>query len=147
MQPAETPEIARITGEVLKVYLEHQTVDPALLPQLARELRLAIAGEPASVAATVAGVPTPRIPLADTVQPDYLVCLEDGQRYRSLKRHLKTKYDLTPAQYRAKWGLPDDYPMVAPSLSARRSEQVRMGGFGRALEGAAPPEGGSSDNR
>jgi len=65
-----------------------------------------------------------------SVQPDYIVCLEDGRRLKSLKRHLRTMYDLTPEQYRAKWGLPADYPMVAPNYAAARSELAKQLGLG-----------------
>ena len=66
-----------------------------------------------------------------SIQPDYLISLEDGSRYKSLKRHLMTKYQLTPAEYRAKWDLPRDYPMVAPNYAAARSELAKKSGLGR----------------
>jgi predicted transcriptional regulator len=74
---------------------------------------------------------TPAVPIRRSVTDDYLICLEDGKKLKMLKRHLMTSYDMTPAQYRAKWGLKADYPMVAPSYSARRGELARQIGLGR----------------
>lgn len=73
----------------------------------------------------------PAVPVRKSIQDEYLICLEDGQQYKSLKRHLATKYGLTPDEYREKWGLPDDYPMVAPAYAAKRSELARSVGLGR----------------
>src|SRR4051794_7058634 len=72
-----------------------------------------------------------QFPPSCQTQPDYIVCLEDGKRFKSLKRHLRTVYDLTPDQYRAKWGLPHDYPMVAPNYAAARSELAKQLGLGQ----------------
>jgi predicted transcriptional regulator len=76
----------------------------------------------------------PAVPIKNSVKPDYIVCLEDGKKYKSLKRHLRTLYNMTPEQYRAKWGLKHDYPMVAPAYAAKRSElakSIGLGNFGR----------------
>jgi predicted transcriptional regulator len=72
----------------------------------------------------------PAVPIKNSVKPDYIVCLEDGKKYKSLKRHLRTLYNMTPEQYRAKWGLKFDYPMVAPAYAARRSELAKSIGLG-----------------
>lgn len=79
----------------------------------------------------VQGLPVPAVDIAGSVTPDYLICLEDGRRLKLLARHLKAKYRLTPAQYRAKWQLPDDYPMVASTYSSQRSAIARRIGLGR----------------
>jgi predicted transcriptional regulator len=76
------------------------------------------------------GPKAPAVSVKKSVQPDYIVCLEDGKRFKSLKRHLRTVYNLTPDQYRAKWGLPADYPMTAPNYAAARSELAKSMGFG-----------------
>ena len=73
----------------------------------------------------------PAVSLKKSINPDYLVCLEDGKRFKSLKRHLRTQYSMTPEQYRDKWGLPADYPMVAPNYAAQRSEFAKKIGLGR----------------
>jgi len=83
----------------------------------------------------------PAVPIKKSVQPDYIVCLDDGKRFKSLKRHLRTVYNLTPDQYRAKWGLAHDYPMVAPNYAAARSELAKQMGLGarrRKPESTAP---------
>lgn len=72
----------------------------------------------------------PAVPVRKSVTPDFIICLEDGKKFKSLKRHLRTHYDLTPEQYREKWGLPADYPMVAPSYSATRSQLAKDSGLG-----------------
>ena len=74
---------------------------------------------------------SPAVPIRKSVGDDFIICLEDGKKFKSLKRHLSTEYNLTPDQYRAKWGLPADYPMVAPSYSAQRSQLAKDSGLGR----------------
>ena len=83
--------------------------------------------------------PTPAVPIKKSVTPDYLICLEDGKKFKSLKRHLRTHYDLSPADYREKWGLPADYPMVAPNYSATRSSLARANGLGKKTDAAEIP--------
>jgi predicted transcriptional regulator len=73
----------------------------------------------------------PAVPVRKSVTPDYIICLEDGKKFKSLKRHLRTHYNLSPEEYREKWGLPADYPMVAPSYSATRSQLAKDNGLGR----------------
>ncbi len=77
----------------------------------------------------------PAVPKKRSVTPDYIVCLEDGKRLKMLKRHLRTSYDLSPKEYRQKWGLADDYPMVAPKYAAQRSELAKKIGLGKATKG------------
>lgn len=73
----------------------------------------------------------PAVPVEDSITPDHLICLEDGKRFKMLKKHLKTKYNLSPEAYRAKWGLPADYPMVAPNYAAKRQQLARASGLGK----------------
>ena len=80
----------------------------------------------------------PAVPIKKSVTPDYIVCLEDGKKFKSLKRHLRTHFNLSPEEYRAKWGLPSDYPMVAPSYSATRSSLALSNGLGRKPVEPAP---------
>lgn len=75
--------------------------------------------------------PEPKVPIKKSVQSDYIICLEDGQKFRSMKRHLQTKYNMTPDQYKARWNLPADYPMVAPAYSAARSQLAKASGLGQ----------------
>ena len=86
----------------------------------------------------------PAVPIKKSITNDYLICLEDGQKFKSLKRHLATAYDLTPSAYRAKWGLPADYPMVAPGYSATRSQLAKAAGLGNARSAAKAAETAAS---
>jgi len=83
----------------------------------------------------------PAVPVAESVQPDYLICLEDGRKLKMLKRHLRTAFNLTPEQYRAKWGLPPDYPMVAPNYASQRSEFAKQIGLGKTTGRGGRPSG------
>lgn len=82
----------------------------------------------------------PAVPVKKSVTPDAIICLEDGKRFKSLKRHLRTRYDMTPEQYRVRWGLPSDYPMVAPNYAAARSELAKNMGLGQARRAAPATE-------
>lgn len=88
----------------------------------------------------------PAVPIRKSVTPEFIVCLEDGKRYKSLKRHLASHFGLTPDEYRAKWGLPADYPMTAPNYSARRSALARQNGLGRKAA-PSPAEPASANSR
>ena len=79
----------------------------------------------------------PAVPVKRSITPDFLICLEDGRKFKSLKRHLRTKYNLSPEDYRAKWGLPKDYPMVAPNYARARSDLAKQMGLGQGGRGAA----------
>jgi predicted transcriptional regulator len=101
------------------------------LPNLIREVHTAlekVAREPGEQPAEPL---RPAVPIRKSVMPDYIVCLEDGKKFKSLKRHLRTHYDLSPEQYREKWGLPHDYPMVAPSYARARSDLAKKMGLGQ----------------
>lgn len=94
------------------------------------QVSLALQGR-ASEPAVIAEELVPAVPIRKSVTPEYLICLEDGKRFKSLKRHLRSHFNLTPEQYREKWGLPADYPMVAPRYSATRSQLAKDHGLGR----------------
>lgn len=82
----------------------------------------------------------PVVPISKSISPDYLICLEDGMKYKSLKRHLRASFGLTPSEYRQKWGLPSDYPMVAPNYRIKRSRLAKSTGLGRRPETARKPK-------
>ena len=118
------------TAAIVAAYVANNAVSPTDLPGLISSVHTAL------IAATAKGEPEPEakappVPIRRSVQPDHIVCLEDGKKFKSLKRHLRTKYDLSPEAYRAKWGLPKDYPMVAPSYAAARSQLAKAMGLGR----------------
>ncbi len=118
-----------LSAEIVAAYVSHNRISRAELPDLIASVHRSISrlGAPA-VADTEQ--PRPRVPIRKTVTPDYLISLEDGKQYRSLKRHLSTM-GLTPDAYRTKWGLPRDYPMTAPNYSKARSELAKRLGLGQ----------------
>ncbi len=124
-------EMVELTADIVAAYVSHNTIVagdiPALIDGVSEALRKAAQRE------LMQGVEqfTPAVSIKKSVTPDYLICLEDGKKFKSLKRHLRTHYDLTPEQYREKWGLPYDYPMVAPNYAAARSALAKKMGLGR----------------
>jgi len=128
MEPLQHNEAIALTTEIVIGYVGNNSVPADALPGLIRSVYHAIVDigrpEPATV------WPKPAVSIKASVTPDYLVCLDDGLRFKSLKRHL-AKLGMTPADYRAKWGLPSDYPMVAPNYSVKRTELAKSIGLGR----------------
>ena len=138
LESASALDLAELTTEVLAAYVTQNHVQMADLPGLIASVHGALSGlgqasEPAPAAPEKL---TPPISIKKSITDDYLISLEDGKQYQSLKRHLAT-HGLTPHEYRAKWGLPTDYPMVAPTYARKRSELARNMGLGRKAVGAA----------
>jgi len=124
-------EILELASDVVAAYVSHNDMDADELPNLVQSVYRAMQ-QSLSTEEKVEQEPlTPAVPIDTSVSDDYIVCLEDGQRYKSLKRHLRTKYAMTPKQYREKWGLPADYPMVAPNYSIERSRLAKRTGLGK----------------
>src|SRR3954467_6127716 len=126
-----TPNYIELAADLVPAFVSNNPVPAAELPALIGNVHAALTkvanGTPEQA---VEAPKAPAVSVKKSVQPDYIVCLEDGKRFKSLKRHLRTVYDLTPDQYRAKWGLPADYPMVAPNYAAARSELAKSMGLG-----------------
>ena len=129
-----------LTADVVSAYVGNNSVAPADLPGLIQSVHSALSTVGSETVAEPVVELKPAVPVKKSVTPDYIVCLEDGKQFKSLKRHLSTKYDMTPEDYRAKWGLPSDYPMVAPNYAAARSELAKKMGLGqqRSAAKAAP---------
>jgi predicted transcriptional regulator len=130
-------EIIEMTADIVSAYVGNNSVAVGELASLIQSVHRALSGvtgapEPAEVAPK-----EPAVPIKRSIQPDHLVCLEDGRKFKSLKRHLRTKYNMSPEDYRAKWGLPKDYPMVAPSYAKARSELAKQMGLGQGGRQAA----------
>jgi predicted transcriptional regulator len=122
--------ITEMTADIVAAYVANNPVPAANLAELIATVHGAVAG--LSDTAEPIGPPqSPAVNPKRSVHPDYIISLEDGKRFKSLKRHLSTHYGLTPDAYRAKWGLPHDYPMVAPNYAASRSELAKKMGLGR----------------
>jgi predicted transcriptional regulator len=126
-QSAET--LITLTADIVAAHVSNNSVAVNDLPQLIQNVHGALAGLSGSVAAPEAK-PEPKVPIRSSVKPDYLVCLEDGKKLKMLKRHLMTHYNMTPDQYRQKWGLNADYPMVAPNYAEQRRTLAKSIGLG-----------------
>jgi predicted transcriptional regulator len=124
-------EIVEMTTDIVAAYVGNNTVAVADLPALIQSVYRSLAGVVGGAEATEAAPKEPAVPLKRSITPDFLVCLEDGRKFKSLKRHLRTKYNMSPEDYRAKWGLPKDYPMVAPNYARARSDLAKQMGLGQ----------------
>jgi predicted transcriptional regulator len=124
-------EVIQMTAEIVSAYVGANTLAPSDVPMLIQQVHQALAGTTASGPEVKATSVEPAISVKKSITPDYLICLEDGRKFKSLKRHLRTKYDMSPAEYRTKWGLPDDYPMVAPNYALARSALAKQMGLGQ----------------
>ncbi len=125
---AANANVLGFTAQIVSAHVSNNTVAPDALPALIRDVYRTLAGigqEPA-----VPERPQPAVPIKKSVFPDYIVCLEDGKQLKMLRRHLKTAYGMTPDQYRERWGLPPDYPMVAPRYAQHRSSLAKKIGLG-----------------
>src|ERR1700747_1506091 len=127
---ATTPDFTDLAAEIVSAYVAKNSVRPADLPSLIVDIHKALSSTHAGTVVPEPEALTPAVTPKKSVQPDYIVCLEDGKKFKSLKRHLRTHYDLSPEQYREKWGLPHDYPMVAPNYAEARSDLAKKMGLG-----------------
>lgn len=129
---ANRNQFIELAANIVAAYVSKNSVPAGDLPGLLSEIHAALLsishGAPAPV---VPDAPRPAVPAKKSVTEDYLVCLEDGKKFKSLKRHLRTQYEMTPEAYREKWGLPADYPMVAPSYAKARSQLAKQMGLGQ----------------
>ena len=128
--PGESSYI-QLTANIVSAYVSNNTVPSAEIPNLIGQIHSALLRVSGGQAPTPAEPLKPAVPLKRSITSDYLVCLEDGKKFKSLKRHLRTQYGMTPEQYREKWGLPPDYPMVAPNYAAARSQLAKQMGLGQ----------------
>ena len=134
---ADRSELLALTAEIVAAHVSNNRVEAADLAALIRQIYGTLAGfdgaSPA-MAGTLYGNaerPAPAVPIKKSVMPDYIVCLEDGKKLKMLKRHLMSHYKLTPDQYRERWGLPPEYPMVAPNYAIQRQVLAKKIGLGR----------------
>ena len=125
------PDCVTLAAEIVAAFVSKNSVPVAELPGLIASIHAGLIQLAGSDTAAKAEPLTPAGPVRRSVQPDYIVCLEDGKKFKSLKRHLRTRYDLTPDQYRTKWNLSADYPMVAPNYAKARSDLAKQMGLGQ----------------
>ncbi|GLK79681.1 MucR family transcriptional regulator [Methylopila turkensis] len=128
---ATTANYIELAADIVSAYVSNNSVPAADLPALIADVHVALSRVSEGDAEPVAEAPKPAVPVRKSVTPDFIVCLEDGKKFKSLKRHLRTQYDMSPEEYREKWGLPSDYPMVAPNYAAARSELAKKMGLGQ----------------
>ena len=128
---APLQELLSLTTDIVSAHVSNNTVAPSelsnLIEQVYRTLASVSGGTPAPA---VAEKPQPAVSIKKSVTPDFIICLEDGKKLKMLKRHLKTSYNLTPEEYRERWSLPSDYPMVAPNYARQRSKLAKQIGLG-----------------
>ncbi|HWM80523.1 MAG TPA: MucR family transcriptional regulator [Pseudolabrys sp.] len=120
-----------LTANIVSAYVSNNTVPPADIPALINQVHNALSRVSSHQSVTLAEPLKPAIPVKKSITPEHIVCLEDGKKFKSLKRHLRTQYNMTPEQYREKWNLPPDYPMVAPNYAAARSKLAKQMGLGQ----------------
>jgi predicted transcriptional regulator len=130
MDHTTTDDLVAIAASIVAAYVSKNTVPMAELPGLIAETHAALSRAAGRMAPVEREETKPKVAVKKSVMPDYIVCLEDGKKFKSLKRHLRTHYNLSPEQYREKWGLPHDYPMVAPNYAEARSKLAKKMGLG-----------------
>lgn len=121
-----------MTVDIVSAYVGANQVPPQDLPALIRTVYSALKDVGVGVSVAIEPALEPAVPIKRSVTPEFIVCLEDGKKFKSLKRHLRTRYGMTPEDYRAKWGLSHDYPMVAPNYAKERSDLAKRMGLGTA---------------
>jgi predicted transcriptional regulator len=133
----EKSEIIEMTADIVSAYVGNNSVAASDLPSLIQSVHRALSGVVTGVEVTEAAPKEPAVPVKRSITPEFLICLEDGRKFKSLKRHLRTKYNMSPEEYRAKWGLAKDYPMVAPNYAKARSDLAKQMGLGQGGRQAA----------
>ena len=127
----EQDNLIELTADVVSAYVSNNSIQSSDLPALISEVHAALHRTLGGPAEPEPEPQKPAVSIKKSVTPDYLICLDDGKKFKSLKRHLRTHYDMTPEDYREKWGLPADYPMVAPNYAKARSMLAKKMGLGQ----------------
>src|SRR5512139_2272372 len=127
----EKNELVELTAEIVSAYVSNNTVVASDLPGVIQNVFDALSRASSTTGQTIREELRPAVPVKKSVTPEYIICLEDGKKFKSLKRHLRTHYNLTPEEYREKWGLEPNYPMVAPKYAEARSNLAKKMGLGQ----------------
>jgi predicted transcriptional regulator len=130
-ESAASTNFIELAADIVSAYVSNNSVPAGDLPGLISEVHLALQKVGNGAAEAPADAPKPAVSIKKSITPDYIICLEDGKKFKSLKRHLRTQYNMTPEQYREKWGLAPDYPMVAPNYAKARAELAKEMGLGQ----------------
>ena len=128
-------DLLKLATEIVAAYVSNNPVPVSELPAMIKSVHATLGGLSSGTASDIQTAQKPAVTVKKSVTPEYIVCLEDGKKLKMLKRYLRSRYSLSPEEYRAKWGLPPDYPMVAPNYAAQRSEFAKKIGLGR----SSPP--------
>jgi predicted transcriptional regulator len=134
MDQANKTDLVSLTAGIISAYVSNNSVGASELAGIIADVHEALSRVSQRVGGSEREELKPAVALKKSVTPDYIVCLEDGKKFKSLKRHLRTHYNLSPEEYREKWGLPHDYPMVAPNYAAARSSLAKQMGLGTRKE-------------
>jgi len=130
-------DILKLATEIVAAYVSNNPIPVSEVPAMIKSVHSTLGGLGGVSQADAQMAQKPAVPVKRSVNPDYIVCLEDGKKLKMLKRYLRSNYNMTPEEYRAKWGLPADYPMVAPNYAAQRSEFAKKIGLGRTASSSA----------
>jgi len=144
MASVDHDELVQLTADIVSAYVSNNTIASGEIGKLIEDVHAALRRAPNAVDSQEPERREPAVPIRRSVTPDYIVSLEDGRKFKSLKRHLMNTYGLTPDQYRTKWGLPRDYPMVAPNYARARSELAKSMGLGRKRSASESQRGGGT---
>jgi predicted transcriptional regulator len=126
-------DLMRLGADIVAAYVSRNSVTVDAVPELIRSVHHALEGLGRAPVAAVEERPKPAVPISRSIQHDFIVCLEDGKKLKMLKRYLRSRYNMSPDDYRRRWGLPPDYPMVAPAYAARRSDFAKQIGLGKGV--------------
>jgi predicted transcriptional regulator len=137
MDAVNHDELVQLTADIVSAYVTNNKIGSGELSKLIEDVHMALVRAPAAAAEPEKKALVPAVPIRKSVTPDYIISLEDGRKFKSLKRHLQGTYGMTPDEYRTKWGLPRDYPMVAPNYAKARSDLAKRMGLGRKSEAPA----------
>ena len=127
-------QLLDLSSKIVSAYVSHNSLSPSDLPKLITEVHNCLQALLFNKELVLLEEPKPAVPVRKSVTADFIICLEDGKNFKSLKRHLRTHFNLSPDDYREKWGLPANYPMVAPNYSATRSKLAKNIGLGRKVD-------------
>lgn len=128
---SEQPPLLDSITRIVEAYVSHNTLMPEAVPTLIASVHVALSKVMSDKVEPVREELKPAVPIKKSVTDDHIICLEDGKKFKSLKRHLRTHYNLSPEEYRERWGLPADYPMVAPRYAEARSKLAKQMGLGQ----------------
>ena len=131
VQHLKSDDILKLAAEVVAAYVSNNPIPVSEVPAMIKSVHSTLGGLVGTTPGETLTAQKPAVPLKRSVTPDYIICLEDGKKLKMLKRYLRSNYNMTPEEYRAKWGLSADYPMVAPNYAAQRSEFAKKIGLGR----------------